>query len=436
MAITHTIEIGKKKSKRKSWKEFTPEEKSAYFEQKKAKMAEAKLAFVNKIIEYAESKEHFPWEEPNFVRSPKSMSKLEELEKYNAKHPDNPKPRSEANYKGMNTLILCQAMDASGYQDSRWMTFNQIIKFDQAAKAAYREEMKKDPAKEPLSGPLVHLKETDRIGTQIWVVNPEGKIRKVVNPKTHKVEVAYKRDKETGEFLLDKDGKKIPEKDPTWSVKTVYNVEQVEGLHLEPEPPMKTLDAKEKCPEMETIIAHSEAKVIHDQYGGDGRYYSPMEDKIHLPPVEQFKSMSAYYATAAHEIGHSTGHPNRLNREMGGPFGSASYAREELVAELTSVFLSQELEIKIPPKEMTNHAEYIRGWDTKVNVLKEKPDELIKVISDAQKATDYIKEHMLERYKNKEQVKEQDKNKQVEAKKEKPKAKGLKRKASSKSLER
>lgn len=380
MAITHTIVIGeKRKSKFKKWDEFTPEEKEAYFEKKKLEMAKAKLDFVNSIIDYAKSKEHFPWEEPNFVHFPKSWAKLHTIEEYNKKHQDNPKPRSEAKYAGMNLIKLCKEMTEREYQDSRWITKFQAVKLGGKLKEA-------EPA------------------TYIWVVKPEGRIKKVFNTQTNKREIVYKRDEKTGEFLLDKKGKKIPEKEPVWKLSPVYNVEQFEGLNLEPEPPLKELSDTNTCPEMESIIAHSEAPVIHDQYSGNGRYYAPYKDEIHLPPVKNFKSMSAYYATAAHEIGHSTGHPKRLNRDMGGTFGSKSYAREELVAELTALFLSQELEIKIPQKEMDNHAEYIRGWDTKVKALMEKPDELVKIISDAQKATNYIKEHMLVKTLNQEQT--------------------------------
>lgn len=397
MAITHTIEIGKKKSRFKKWEDFTQEEKEAYFEKKNAEMSKAKMDFVNSIIDYAKSKEHFPWEEPNFVHFPKSYAKLHAIEEYNEKHPDKPKPRSDAKYAGMNLIKLCKVMDEKGFSDSRWITRFQAMK---------------------LNGKLKEKEEA----TQIWVVKPEGKNRYVFNQVTKKREIVYKRDEKTGEFLLDKKGKKIPEKDPIWKLMPVYNVEQFEGLNLKPEPPMKVLDTSHKCPEMESIISHSEAPVIHDQYNGNGRYYAPMQDEIHLPPVEQFKSMSAYYATAAHEIGHSTGHPKRLHRDMGGVFGSASYAREELVAELTAVFLSQELEIKIPQKEMDNHAEYIRGWDTKVKVLMQKPEELVKIITDAQKATDYIKEHML--VKDLEQEQNVDKGLEVKAAKtmENPKA--------------
>ena len=376
MAITHTIEVGKK-SKKRGWKTFTPEERKEYWKKKTENLNKEKLDFVKSLISYAKENKRFPWEEPNFIRMPKSLARLEEDAKYNEKHPENPRPRSHAKYLGMNVLRLCKAMDEHGFKDSRWVSIETLKKKKLCAK---RSEWGK--------------------GTKILAFNPKGRTKTVLDPKTGERVVVYEKNKK-GEYLLDEKGKKIPEKEPTWTLQTVFNVEQVEGLNLEPEPPMKELDTTEKNQDMETIIAHSEAKVIHDQYGGDGRYYSPMKDEVHLPPVKQFKSMSAYYATAAHEIGHSTGHEKRLNRDMTGSFGSKSYAREELVAELTSVFLSQELDVKIPQKELNNHAEYMASWNEKINVLTEKPEELLKIISDAQKATNYIRDHMLEKYKEK-----------------------------------
>ena len=63
---------------------------------------------------------------------------------------------------------------------------------------------------------------------------------------------------------------------------------------------------------------------------------------IFLPEQEAFHSENDYYATALHEIAHSTGHPSRLNRDLSGKFGSKSYATEELKAEFASVFIGQE----------------------------------------------------------------------------------------------
>ena len=402
MAITHTIEFGtKKKSKRKA-KEITKtqEEKECYRQSQKEKIAREKKEFIDHIIEAAKKNEKMPWEMPNFIRFPKRLDELNKIAKHNRENPDHPIPINKAHYRGSNILRLCMAMEERGYTDSRFAGYKQI---------------------EQLGG---QVRKGEK-GIKIWVYKPESILRREYNPETGKKEIVYKKDLETGEFLRDEKGKKIPYKDTSVAQVTVFNVEQADGLHLPPEPPIRVLSAKEECPEMEKIIANSEAPVKLDQTTGLERYYSPMKDEIHLPPKDQFKSMTQFYATAAHEIGHSTGHPRRLNRDMGGYFGSEKYAREEMVAELTSVFLSQELEIKIPQKELDNHAAYLQSWNEKIKVLEKNPEELVKIISDAQKATDYIKGHMLEK----------DLKKEKEQKKT-GKALGIHRKKTAKSMER
>lgn len=384
MPITNTIEISdenqRQKTKWKDWDEFTKEEKNAWKQQKKDKCADMKREFVEKIIGFAKEKQHFPWEEPNFLNFPKSLVRLESIEKFNKEYPENPKDRNEGIYRRGNLIKLSMITNEKGYTDSRWATFQHIKKLGGKIKKGEH-------------------------GTTIWVYKPESRIRREKNPETGRLEVVYKKDK-SGNFIRDKNGDRIPEKDSVLTTQTVFNVCQAEGLKLEPEPAFPALDAKGKCEKMEYIIAHSEASVKHDQYAGNGRYYSPLLDEVHVPPVELFKSMSAYYATVAHEIGHSTGHEKRCNRDLSGMFGSNSYAREEMVAELTAVFLSRELGVKIPPKEMDNHAEYIRNWDQNIKTLTEKPEELYAIINDAEKATEYIKTHMLKKELSQEKLEE------------------------------
>lgn len=399
MAITHTIEIGKSKKSSKK-KEWTQEEKNEYKQKQKEKIANEKKEFVEKIIEAAKKNEKMPWEMPNFIRFPKRLEVLKEIAKKNEKDPEHPIPRSKANYRGSNIIRLCLAMSERGYTDSRFAGYSQI------------KEM----------GGQVRKGEK---GIKIWAFKPDGKVRREYNPETGKNEIVYKINAKTGEFLRDDKGKKIPDKEPVITMVTVFNVQQADGLKIPPEPPMRELSPKEECPEMEKIIANSEAPIKLDQGSGLDRYYSPMDDEIHLPPKDQFKTMTQFYATAAHEIGHSTGHPTRLNRSICNEFGSEEYAREEMVAELSSVFLSQELEIKIPQKEMDNHAAYLKSWNEKIKVLEKNPEELTKIISDAQKATDYIKSHMLEKALKKEQALEKPKR-----------ARGIHRRTSDKSMER
>ena len=91
----------------------------------------------------------------------------------------------------------------------------------------------------------------------------------------------------------------------------------------------------------------SGAQIRH--HAGDGAYYAPAIDAIHMPNRERFHDAAGYYATALHELGHWTGHETRLARDLSNPFGSEGYAREELRAEIASMILGDELGIGHDP---------------------------------------------------------------------------------------
>ena len=93
----------------------------------------------------------------------------------------------------------------------------------------------------------------------------------------------------------------------------------------------------------------------------DKAYFQPSNDTVHLPKASQFRTIQQYYATAFHEITHSTGTKTRLNRDQSGRFGSKQYAREELVAELGSAFLSAYFGIRTDNIEKNNSA-YVQSW--------------------------------------------------------------------------
>jgi antirestriction protein ArdC len=81
--------------------------------------------------------------------------------------------------------------------------------------------------------------------------------------------------------------------------------------------------------------------------------------------------------------GHWTGHPTRLGRDLSGGFGSSLYAKEELVAEITSAFVCASLGI-VPT---VRHADYIGSW---LEVLREDDRAIIRAASAASKASDYL----------------------------------------------
>ena len=125
------------------------------------------------------------------------------------------------------------------------------------------------------------------------------------------------------------------------------------------------------------------------KHGGNTACYRPIEDNISLPEPGAFKSVSHYWSTHLHELGHWTGHSSRLNRKgVSTSFGKTreTYAFEELVAEMSSAMLCHTLGIDAP-ELMEGHEAYINNW---IRTLKSDPKALQRAGSQAQKAMDYL----------------------------------------------
>lgn len=121
--------------------------------------------------------------------------------------------------------------------------------------------------------------------------------------------------------------------------------------------------------------------------GGDRAFYRPLEDCIHLPEKEYFDSDYSYNSVAMHELSHATGAAHRLNRPMHNTFASQAYAYEELVAEISAVFMSENLTSVCDGYRMENHKAYVQAW---AEELERNPDILIKAVKDAESAADYL----------------------------------------------
>jgi len=169
---------------------------------------------------------------------------------------------------------------------------------------------------------------------------------------------------------------------PIHRVYTVFNARQIDGI---PEQVRKERQEFEVVQAAEAILLNSGALIQHDQL--DRAFYDRRTDGIHLPPRAAFDSSAAYYGTALHELGHWSGHESRLNRSTlseSKTFGDESYAREELRAELASVFLAAERGI---PHDPANHAAYVGSW---IKALQNDKNEIFKAARDAHRAADFI----------------------------------------------
>ncbi len=248
-------------------------------------------------------------------------------------------PNSERAYRGGNAIHLMATGLQRGYEDPRWMTYKQAS--DNGWQVRRGEK-----------------------GTQIEYWDVKSAFDKTQPGGTEQ----HKSDTEKSRIIH--------------RVYTVFNAQQIEGI--QPYTP-KQQTAFEVVQAGEQILNNSGANIAHDQ--ADRAFYSRSQDSIHLPPKDAFKEAAAYYGTALHELAHWSGHPSRLDRSTLSEsyhFGDANYAKEELRAELASVFLAAHRGIPHDPEQ---HAAYVNSW---IGALKSDKNEIFRAAHDASAATDFI----------------------------------------------
>jgi antirestriction protein ArdC/phage/plasmid primase-like uncharacterized protein len=251
--------------------------------------------------------------------------------------PYNPTTGNE--YRGMNAVWLMTQSQARGFTDARWMTYRQ----SQEQGAQVRKGEKGTPIQFWKWQALEPVKDAD--GKP--VLNQDGQpLRQMVR---------YERPRVMGAV--------------------VFNAEQIEGLPPAPARPARP--EWERHAQAETILANSGVPIRHAP--GDRAFYRLTEDAITLPERSQFPTGDRYYATALHELGHATGHPSRLARDLAHPFGSEGYAREELRAEIGSLMLGEQLGVGHDPGQ---HVAYVASW---IKALEEDPREIFRAAADAEK---------------------------------------------------
>lgn len=272
-------------------------------------------------------------------------------------------------YHGINNVYLTLVSIMKGYNDNRWVTYKQMedrgwtFKTDEEGKSLGK-------------------------GAAVSVEYFELRDRETRRP--------FDRSVLDGMDASDKQKYLDENVFPLRKHYRVFNADVIDGIPAREKPAMDPNGINERA---ESILAYwdeNEAKIV---YGGSQAYYRPSSDEVHLPQREMFYGMPEFYSTALHEIGHSTGHEKRLNRNLTGGFGSADYATEELRAEIASLFMEQDLGIKVNEKHIENNSRYIKSWHEKIS---EDPNILFTAIADADKISRYVieKERQAERRKN------------------------------------
>jgi len=243
-------------------------------------------------------------------------------------------PRNAATsraYSGANVLLLWSRAQESGFTDPRWLTFKQALEAGGNVRKGEKGEC------------VVYVSHVERI---------------------------------------DEDGQK--RRIPFLKAYTVFNVSQCDNLPAKIVDPAGAArqwnnDARDGL--AEAFIHSTGASVRH----GEARaYYTPVRDYVNLPAFETFKSASAYYGVAFHELGHWTGAEKRLNRTFGKRFGDSAYSAEELVAELASAFLCAEFGFDNDGAD----AAYIASW---IKFFTEHEKALVAAASAASKAVEFMR---------------------------------------------
>ena len=142
----------------------------------------------------------------------------------------------------------------------------------------------------------------------------------------------------------------------------VFHIDQCEGIRVATGTQEQLHSDKDADSIIRAYLDRTGVKLIHRI--GDEAFYSPSRDCVVLPLPEQFKSMEERYSTAFHELAHSTGHQSRLDRlRATAGFGSESYSKEELVAEITAAALMSHTGIETKGT-FRNSTAYIQNWLT------------------------------------------------------------------------
>lgn len=216
------------------------------------------------------------------------------------------------------------------------------------------------------------------------VAEKDGKVNKGAKAKVVTFWKMFDSKTET-----DDEGK--PKKIPMLRYYQVFNVKNDTNLDVKKHKEMMQTFDTAPIEEIDGIIKayadRCKVKIVTVK-GTDSAYYSPTEHEVHLPSVEQFKSVAEYYSTAFHELVHSTGHKSLLNRfEKGSTrFGSDVYSKEELVAEIGTACILHRLGIETDDS-FKNSTAYIQNW---VKQLKEDKKMIVSASSKAEKAVQLI----------------------------------------------
>ena len=280
-----------------------------------------------------------------------------------------PKNLNGREYNGMNAFLLLLHCEKEGYRIPRFCTFDRIQQFNKPGSRDKEAKPRVSVLKGEHSFPVML--------TTFTVVDKETKER--IKWEDYK--------------LLSQEQREKYNVYPKLQTYHVFNVAQTNLKEVRPELwekleqeySMPKVDRSEAFEPVDRMITDNRWICPIKPMYGDSAYYSISKNEIVVPEKGQFKDGESFYSNLFHEMGHSTGAENQLDRLKPTTFGSAEYAREELVAELTAALTAQRYGMSKHLKDDT--AAYLKAW---LDSLKESPQYIKTVLLDVKKASSML----------------------------------------------
>ena len=280
-----------------------------------------------------------------------------------------PKNLNGREYNGMNAFLLLLHCEKEGYKIPRFCTFDRIQQFNKPGSRDKDAKPRVSVLKGEHSFPVML--------TTFTVVDKETKER--IKWEDYK--------------LLSQEQREKYNVYPKLQTYHVFNVAQTNLKEVRPELwekleqeySMPKVDRSEAFEPVDRMITDNRWICPIKPMYGDSAYYSISKNEIVVPEKGQFKDGESFYSNLFHEMGHSTGAENQLDRLKPTTFGSAEYAREELVAELTAALTAQRYGMSKHLKDDT--AAYLKAW---LDSLKESPQYIKTVLLDVKKASSML----------------------------------------------
>ncbi len=289
---------------------------------------------------------------------------------------------SKANYRGINAAMLAGTDKKGILKNPYFLTFKQVQKY----KGKVKKGAKGIPVVYFTNLYTYFESQADESKKQVYRTYSKAKMVSFIKKKGH----------ETHDF------ENVVTTYPILKYYNVFNGEDVEGIDFDLDnlteleeiklgkiKDLKDFENKEGKNNTAELIIENIPTPKPTFYTDLRRAaYLETEDTLSMPPMQKFKNAIYYYSVFFHELTHSTGHRLRLNRELGYPFGTEKYAKEELIAEFGAVFLSSQAGFLW--QNNTNHAEYLKNWKSVIKHAKKDNKLIMRCASAAQKAADFL----------------------------------------------